>query len=123
MSEKQKVGMIKLPPGTSPRAAKEFRRIRKELERRGIDEIDRPALMAYLCHHALWEEAKERLEELGPVVETSKGQMQINPWHSIMKQNSELLKKWVQELGFSPASRKRLGLELKEKPTDEELFE
>ena len=116
-----KVSGLKLPKGMSPRAVREFRRIRPELVARGVCEIDLPALLAYLQHWAMWEEAREKLEELGTVVVTSQGQMQINPWHSVMKQNSELMKKWVQELGFSPGSRKRLGLVLEERLTDEDL--
>jgi P27 family predicted phage terminase small subunit len=105
----------------SARAVREFRRIRPELEARGICEIDLPALVAYLQHWAMWEEAREKLEEQGTVIVTAKGQLQINPYHSVLKQNSELMKKWVQELGFSPGSRKRLGLVLEEVLSDDDL--
>jgi P27 family predicted phage terminase small subunit len=123
MGDKARVGELKMPKGLSPRAAKEFRRIKRELERLHVLAIDVPALTAYLTHYALWEEAKEQLDLHGAVILTTKGQAQINPWHSIMKQNSELLKKWIQELGFSPGSRKRLAIDMAEKPTDDELFE
>lgn len=124
MSEsKAKIKSIQLPKEMCDRAKKEFRRIKRELIKMGVMEIDRPALMAYLQHYALWEEARDRIRHEGSVIETPKGQMQINPWHSILKQNSELLKKWVNELGFSPASRKRLGLEVKAERSDKELFE
>ena len=120
---KSDVRKIKLPPGMSKRAQVEFARVRGELVRLGYVEIDQPALVAYLTHHALCEDAKEKMAELGPIILTPKGQVQINPWHSILKQNSELMKKWVQELGFSPGSRKRLGIELKPVEDDDELFE
>ena len=123
MAQRAKIKAIKLPEGTPERAVREFKRIKRAMEKLNVLEIDRPALLAYLSHFALWEEAKEMVEKQGAIITTSKGQLQVNPWHSIMKQNSELLKKWVQELGFSPGSRKRLAIEMKEKPSDDELFE
>lgn len=121
MGKQVDVAKVKLPPGMSPLAKKEFRRIREELILMGVTEIDQPTLVAYLTHYAVWLEAKAQVEQLGAVVNTPKGQLQINPWHSVMKQNSELVKKWVQELGFSPGSRKRLGLAREEPEDDSEL--
>lgn len=117
-----KVGEVKLPKGIGKEARAEFRRVRPELIKLGYLEIDQPALLAYLTHYALWRRAKEEVE-LAPVITTVNGSVQISPWHSIMRQNSELMKKWCQELGFSPGSRRRLGIELEEAADEEELFD
>ncbi len=116
------VRTIKLPRGLDERARREFRRIKPELIECGYTEIDQPALIAYLTHWSLWSQAREALETEGMIVTTPKGFSQVNPWHSVLKQNSELVKKYIQELGLSPGSRKRLGLKREREPTDDDLF-
>ncbi|MDD4280255.1 MAG: phage terminase small subunit P27 family [Candidatus Sumerlaeales bacterium] len=101
----------KCPAGLSASARKHFKTMEAILTDVGYRPQDSAALVAYLEAYALMKESKEKIAETGGlVVMTPNGQMQINPWHSIYKQNSELLKKWTAELGLSPGSRKRLGM-------------
>ena len=102
---------VKPPEGLSKIAKKHFKKMAGILLEVGYKPQDSGALLAYLESYSLMVEAKTMISKTGGlVVSTPQGQMQINPWHSIYKQNSELLKKWTAELGLSPGSRKRLGL-------------
>ena len=124
MAKKSSVRALKTPPGLDAVAKKEFKRVKQELLSLNILEIDQPALLAYLYHYSLWIQAKEALERDGLTILTPKGFTQTNPMHSILKQNSELMKKWVQELGFSPSSRRKLGIDTAlATADDDELFE
>jgi P27 family predicted phage terminase small subunit len=117
------VKRVRLPPGMDERARAEFRRIKPLLLECGYSLIDEPALVAYLTHWSLFQRGRDEVAAT-PIVETPNGQLQSNPWHVVMRQNSDLMKKWIQELGFSPGARKRLKMELGESPTDDadELF-
>lgn len=115
---------VRLPPGLSREAKQEFERIRAALEEVGYTEIDQPALVAYLTHWGVFVKARSALARDGLTITTSRGSVQINPMHAILRQSSELLKKWVQELGFSPGARRRLKIQFGEAAVDdeEELF-
>lgn len=111
---------VVLPPGLGKAAKEEFSRIRPMLLEVGYTEIDEPALAAYLTHWGIFVEARETLAREGLTIQTPRGFAQIHPMHQILRQSSELLKKWVQELGFSPGSRRRLKIQFGEIAVDDE---
>lgn len=118
------VDEVALPPGLGKAAREQFERIRPMLLQVGYTEIDEPALVAYLTHWAIFVEAREAIARDGLTIRTPRGFEQAHPMHAVLRQSSELLKKWVQELALSPGSRCRLKIQLGEAAVgdDEELF-
>ncbi len=111
---------LKAPTGLTDREKREFRRIRSQLEACGYLAIDEVILRVYLRAFAVWQEAKEIVERDGLTVITPNGSIQIHPANTIVRQQSELLKKLCQELLLSPGARKRAGVDLQDAEADEE---
>lgn len=112
--------VLKAPAGLTDRERREFRRIRAQLEGCGYLPIDEAILRVYLRAYASWQEAKEIVERDGLVVMTPNGSQQIHPASTIVRQQSELLKKLCQELLLSPGARKRAGVELDTAAADDD---
>ena len=98
------------PPWLSKYGKGEWRRIFPLLKDVDTQALDLASVTAYCTCWGVWREAQEKLDAEGSIIATPKGQTQINPWHSILKQQTELLKKLIPELGLSVASRKKLDL-------------
>lgn len=105
---------LKPPRGLTRDERKEFNRIKSALIECGFQAtIDEAVLLAYLQTVATFKKARaEQAELTSLVVTTPNGAYQTHPVVTIVRQQSELIKKLAQELAFSPGARKRLGIEL-----------
>lgn len=104
-------------------AKKEFARIKQELIKIGYQNIDSGILESYLESYEMFKTAQEKVREQGAVIAAKNGAPVINPWHTIMKQHQENIKKCMAELGFSAGSRKRLQIHLNDNAKDDaDLF-
>ena len=73
--------------------------------------IDRAALAAYCQCYAKWVEAEQKLKETPPLLKTPSGYIQQSPWVAIANKQLELMGRYMTELGMTPASRSRVGVE------------
>jgi P27 family predicted phage terminase small subunit len=121
-TDKQIIGDIECPDNIGIYGEREFGRIKGELIKMGYLSVDKAILDSYLTSYHYFCLAKKHIQDHGMMITTPKGQLQINPWHSVMRQHQEILKKCMSELGFSAGSRKRLQLELDQNDTDDDLF-
>ena len=118
MKDQQK--LPKTPPTYLDDTAKvEYKRIQPLLDETGAGAIDLQAVVGYCQSVSLWRQAQQELKKNGSVIVTPTKQLQISPWHSVYKQQMELVKKFIQELGASPAARKGLTVS----PNDDETPE
>lgn len=111
---KKSVSEIKMPPSLDPYARKEFKRILPLLKQAGYSMIDEPVLICYLEHHAVACRARKELSKGGVVYINEKCVPAVNPYWSIFRQASEMIKKLSHDLGFSSGSRHKLGIQLQE---------
>ncbi len=119
---KKDVKEIKCPPHQDKWGKWMFKRLQSELEAVGYLAIDEAALMNFLTSFSYWLQATQMIKKEGLVIKTPNGSKQIHPAHSIVKQNGELMKKYIQELGFSPGARKRLRINMDDLEDDNDLF-
>ena len=103
------VGRPSQPEWLSAEAKREWTRVSRELlDLRLLTVVDRAALAGYCQWWARWREAEQRIDELGPVVETptSNGPMLVpSPWVRIAQQASDRCRKFLIEFGLTPAAR------------------
>ena len=106
-------GLAKTPPKCLDKTARmEWMRIYPMLAEVDTGALDMASVMAYCQCYSYMRTAQDRLADDGLILVTRGNLTQINPWHSIYKQQVELLKKLVAELGFSVSARKRLGIDV-----------
>ena len=110
---------VKAPPGLTREQRAEFRRLLPSLRDAGVKDCDQAALARYLHHWQLCRNAERQIEAHGVTIQTTNGQTQVSPHHTILRQNSELLMRWARELGCTPMGRKRLGVQLEKSDADE----
>lgn len=90
-------------------ARKEWRRIVPELSDCGLlTSLDMAALSAYCSCYEHWVEAAKKVQELGPVITTPNGLTQTSPYVTQRNQALQLMKKFMVDLGLSPAARTRV---------------
>ncbi len=101
--------LLTCPPELSPKARAEWDRIMLELPRHVLITNLDGTLLALFCDATVqyWE-AKQGLEKLGPVLMTPNGHPMQSPYVGIAHHYSALMIKLANELGLSPASRRRL---------------
>lgn len=121
--KKVDIRKITLPADTPPLAKKEFERIKPMLLQVGYQETDQAALFAYLYHYGTMLHAVKQMNKKGTVIKTPNGSLQTSPYHSIARQNSELLKRWARELGLTQLGRKAMGVSLAAEDDDDELWD
>jgi P27 family predicted phage terminase small subunit len=119
------VAVPKCPDHFSVEAKTEWRRITKHLEPLGlISEIDRAALSGYCTAWGDYVWAERRIAELngkspegeaGRIGETPSGYKQISVHMQIRNRALELMVKFLNEFGMSPAARSRVS------PSDPQL--
>ncbi len=95
------------------------------LSRNGIlTELDVDGLTAYCVIYARWVEAEGFIKTLGPIVETTAGNMIQNPYLSIANRCLEQMNRIAGEFGLTPSSRARLKGDTAppDDPLEQELF-
>ena len=105
------------PPSHLSKSAKQaWRRIAPKLHRLGLlTELDTDALAMYCDARARWLDAKDHVDELGPIVKTKKTEAPIqNPYVAIANRAFEDLRKLAADFGMTPAAR--TGVEAFEVP-------
>jgi P27 family predicted phage terminase small subunit len=73
-----------------------------------LTEIDRECLAIYCTTAARREKAEIELAKTGAVVKTPAGFAAVSPWLTVANKAAELMLRYGQELGLSPASRTRI---------------
>lgn len=100
------------PKHLAPVARTEWRRVARSLYAMGVlTLIDRAALAAYCQSYAKWVEAEQKLKETPPLLKTPSGYVQQSPWVAIANKQLELMGRYMTELGMTPASRSRVGVD------------
>ena len=90
----------------------------------GANMMDHAAVFGYCVNYVLWKTATHEMEANGgAVIETPRGQLQINPWHTVAKQAEEKVVKAYKELLISPGSRKRMKIEMAKTKTKDDFFD
>ena len=74
---------------------------------------DLQTLAVYCALYARWEKAEAKLAELNGawIVKTPNDHLQAIPWIQISNRAAELMKGYLSELGMTPASRARMGVD------------
>ena len=70
--------------------------------------IDRAVLAAYCQAYGRWVEAEDKLRETPMLFKTPSGYVQQSPWLGIINKQLELMGRYMNELGMTPASRSRV---------------
>ena len=105
-----KDGLPRCPPHLTEVARREWRRLASPLYEAGVLTLaDRAALAAYCQAYARWVEAEEKLQQTPPLLKTPSGYVQPSPWITIANKQSELMGRYMAELGLTPASRTRMA--------------
>jgi P27 family predicted phage terminase small subunit len=110
---------IPKPPGhvlKNAEAAKEWRRVTRELVQYGIiSKVDRAALVFYVINWARHVEAEDMIAKVaaasngsGLFVKTPNGFPVQSPWVSVSNKAMELCCKFLIEFGMSPSARTRV---------------
>jgi P27 family predicted phage terminase small subunit len=99
------------PAHLSDVARKEWRRLATPLHEAGILTLaDRAALAAYCQAYARWVEAEEKLSETPTLLKTPSGYVQQSPWLTVANKQTEIMGRYMAELGLTPAARTRVGI-------------
>ena len=102
-------GIPRRPKHLAPIARTEWRRVARALYAMGVlTPIDRAALAAYCQSYAKWVEAEQRLKDTPALLKTPSGYVQQSPWMAIANKQLELMGRYMNELGMTPASRSRV---------------
>jgi len=110
------------PSHLSTAAKKEWRRVVKDFHESGIlARIDRAALEAYCETYAIWVKAVENINKTGLVARTTNGNFIQNPYLGIANRAASEMRKWLSELGATPASRSKVQ-SLKKDDKKEDFF-
>lgn len=100
------------PPGLHLEALAEWRRIIKLLRERDLlDGLDQIALRDFVTCWVRLEAAEADISRRGILLTSARGTTK-NPSLQIAEQYREYLLAWARELGFTPASRQKLALQL-----------
>ena len=100
----------KIPDYLSKEARREWKRILPELEALGLlSKIDLACLAAYCAAYGRWAEAEKHLKKHGPITISPNGYEQKSAWLTIADKALDQLRKYIVELGLSPASRGRVA--------------
>lgn len=92
-------------------ARKEWRRLATPLHDAGLLTLaDRAALAAYCQAYARWVEAEEKLRETSALLTTPNGHVQQSPWLTVANKQTELMGRYMSELGLTPVARTRLDM-------------
>jgi len=104
-------GEPRMPPGLSKIARVEYRRLIRQYHGTGLlTHLDRAGL-AMLCEeYAIWIHAVRMAHTLGPVVETTNGNLIQNPWLGIANRAQAEYRRWCTEFGLTPVARVRLSM-------------
>lgn len=108
-------GVPSCPAHLGPAAKEEWKRIIPELSKVPglLQLVDRAVVAGYCSNFALWAHAEDKMREDGLVVEyETKGgavMSQQTAWVGIRNQALAQMLQYAQQLGFSPASRTRVG--------------
>lgn len=70
--------------------------------------VDRACLAACCAAYGRWIEAEAKVRELGHVIETPNGSLQVSPYVSIANEALRQYRAFAIELGLSPSSRSRV---------------
>lgn len=99
------------PADLSGEAYAEWCRITAYLERVGkIEHVDYAALTVYCSAWAMFDSARQALDEHGPLVRGRDGGLVKNPAAQIMKDASDVMLKFGARFGFTPKDRQNLGI-------------
>lgn len=94
------------PDDLSGVALAEWERLSEELYSLGLlTNLDQAALAAYCQYYADFWEAVAKLKELGPTIETEKGNLVQSPWVGIKNTAGKIMRQYLAEFGLSPSSR------------------
>ncbi len=108
------------PEHLDEEAKKEWRRISKDLSAMGIlSSIDRAALAAYCQCWSEWVAATKMIQETGPVLKASSGELYHNPYKSVANKAMAGMMKVLVEFGMTPSSRSRVHASPQSKEIDE----
>lgn len=99
---------ISCPSWLDAEAAKEWRRISKELKD-DILNIDLKALESYCASYSKWRRCESILAAEGLTFDTDNGYKMQRPEVSISNKAIQEMRAWAKELGFTPASRARIS--------------
>jgi len=98
------------PQEVKGRALAEWNRISPLLDSmRLISHADRAALAAYCIYYADFQNAVEHIAEHGQTVESPNGYPIASPYIAIRNKSAELMRKYINEFGLSPASRGKVS--------------
>ena len=96
-----------------PAARVEWRRTTRWLAARGIlHDLDQNLLIAYAIAWERYLEAEVKVQELGQVIRTDRGDEVLNPWLKISDQARVRILEIGKRFGFTPMSRKRMGISI-----------
>jgi P27 family predicted phage terminase small subunit len=121
------IGIPEMPKGMWPAARREWHRIAPVLLEIGVLTIaDGKALAAYCEAYALWEKARQSIDEYGLVVVdkykdkdgTEHESLKANPAIAIRASAAKEMKSFLIEFGLTPASRAKLKISTKPKEKD-----
>jgi len=116
---KPKKDKVKMPPGLTPKAQKQWKYIVKELVDCGVmTNLDVHALRLYCEAWARYSDAAELLQKSSLITKTPNGLLMQNPVIPIMNKAFEQMMRILPEFGATPASRTKVSRVETEKDAD-----
>lgn len=104
---------------------REWNRVARRLNEVGLlTYVDRATLAMYCDAWGEYVEARDKVEKLGTVIKTTKGNLIQNPYYSIKNQAMKQCQQLARELGMTPSARSGLRVMVpeQERSLAEELF-
>ena len=102
----------KAPPGMDDEAHKWWKYYAPRLVKvRVLTALDRETLAVFCTAAARRAKAEIEIAKTGEVVKSPAGFATVNPWVNIATKAAELMLRYGQELGLSPASRTRIKVQ------------
>jgi len=111
-----------MPGWLAPEARRLWRSLAPELIRLGLlTPLDRAAFAGYCQLYARWRQAERVLAVEGETIPGHRGVLRKHPMLTVARQALELMRKFGEEFGLSPAARQRLRV--KPPASDDDDFE
>ena len=96
-------------------ARAEWHRVARQLYNIGLlTQVDRGVLALYCVAWGHWVEAEAARRGQPDVVETTNGNLVMNPWVSVSVKAGQDVLKYAAQLGMTPAARSRIAVETPE---------
>lgn len=112
---------LRMPEGLTPNEKRHWKLYVKESQAGHLQPQDAPLLKRLVYHLNLADQYDEKVRHTPSLIKTPNGMPQQSPYVGMINKQTLIIKNLLSELGFTPSSRARLGIESGE-PGDDDYF-